>query len=256
MSKWDPTQYLAFGSERLQPALDLLARIPLEAPERIVDLGCGAGNVTRALKARWPDAEITGIDGSKEMLERAREEGPDIAWVEADLNRWQSDEKLDLIYSNAALHWLDNHAELFPRLMGQLAPGGYLAVQMPRNWHAPSHTLITETVVDGPWRETLELLLRPGPSAVPEVYYDILARASGSLAIWETEYCQVLEGENPVAEFVKGSQLKRFLDALDEPERGEFEDAYRSRILAAYPKQKDGKTLFPFRRLFILAGVA
>ncbi|MHA1164408.1 MAG: methyltransferase domain-containing protein [Alphaproteobacteria bacterium] len=251
---WDPAQYLAFGNERLQPALDLLARVPLQAPGTIVDLGCGPGTVTRALKQRWPDAKITGVDGSKEMLARARAEDNELTWVEADMNGWKPDGSLDLIYSNAALHWLDDHGALFPRLMDTLAPGGYLAVQMPRNWQAPSHTSITETVREGPWRETLEPLLRPAPTHAPEIYYDLLGPITLSLAIWETEYCQILEGENPVAEFVKGTQLKRFLDALEEPARSAFEGEYRKRILAAHPKRKDGKTLFPFRRLFILAG--
>ncbi|GBE44245.1 trans-aconitate 2-methyltransferase [bacterium BMS3Bbin10] len=251
---WDPVQYLAFGSERLQPALDLLARVPLDAPGAVVDLGCGPGNVTRALKARWPEAKITGVDGSPEMLARARGENPGIQWVEADMNDWKPGAPADLIYSNAALHWLDDHDALFPRLMDNIAPGGFLAVQMPRNWAAPSHSCITGTVRDGPWRNALEPLLRPGPSHAPDAYYDILAPRTSSLAIWETEYCQILEGDNPVAEFVKGTQLKRFLDALDEPLRGNFENEYRARILAAYPKRKDGKTLFPFRRLFLLAG--
>ncbi len=252
---WDPSQYLAFGNERLQPALDLLGRIPLEAPHTVIDLGCGPGNVTKTLKGRWPGAALTGVDGSPEMLERARAEDPDIEWVEADMNDWRPEAQVDLIYSNAALHWLNNHDVLFPQLVKHLAPGGYLAVQMPRNWGAASHTSITEAVHDGPWRKMLEPLLRPAPSHAPSYYYDLLAPETNTLAIWETDYCQILDGENPVAEFVKGTQLKRFLDALDEPVRGEFESDYRARILAAYPKRTDGKTLFPFRRLFILAGV-
>ncbi|MDA7949083.1 MAG: methyltransferase domain-containing protein [Hyphomicrobiaceae bacterium] len=251
---WDPNQYLAFGDERLQPALDLLARVPLSAPNTIVDLGCGAGNVTKALKARWPHAQITGVDGSPEMLGKARAEAPDIDWIEADLNAWAPETSTDLVYSNAALHWLDDHGTLFPRLMSRVASGGYLAAQMPRNWEAPSHTHIDEAVLNGPWREKLEPLLRPSPSHAPDVYYEALAPVTSVLNIWETEYCQILDGENPVAEFVKGSQLKRFLDALDEPDRTAFENDYRARILAAYPKRGDGKTLFPFRRLFILAG--
>jgi len=251
---WDPNQYLTFGNERLQPALDLLSRIPLDAAGTMIDLGCGPGNVTNTLKGRWPNASITGVDVSPEMLERAHAEDPDITWIEADLNDWRPDTPADLIFSNAALHWLNEHDRLFPQLMQHIAPGGFLAVQMPRNWSAPSHTCITEAVKAGPWRETLEPLLRPAPSHAPSFYYDLFAAETNSLAIWETEYCQILEGENPVAEFVKGSQLKRFLDALDEPARSEFEGDYRKRILAAYPKRMDGKTLFPFRRLFLLAG--
>ncbi len=252
---WDPTQYLAFGDERLQPALDLLSRIPLDSPETVLDLGCGPGNVTRELKGRWPNAAFTGVDSSSEMLERAREQDPGIEWIEDDLNDWRPQTPVDLLYSNATLHWLDEHDKLFPRLMKYLAPGGYLAVQMPRNWLAPSHTCVTVAVHAGPWRELLEPLLRPFPTHEPSFYYEALSPVSNSLAIWETEYCQILEGDNPVAEFVKGTQLKRFLDALDEPERSEFEDEYRKRILAAYPKRLDGKTLFTFRRIFILAGL-
>ena len=250
---WDPAQYLAFASERLIPALDLLSRIPLAAPGTVIDLGCGAGNVTKALKQRWPEAAFTGVDGSPDMLARARAEDPDIEWVEADVNDWRPGDAVDVIYSNAALHWLDDHAALFPRLLGHIAPGGFLAVQMPRNWAAPSHTCIVEAVRAGPWRDKLKPLLRPAPTHAPKVYYDILAPLTSSLAIWETEYCQILEGENPVAEFVKGSQLKRYLDALEEPERSAFENDYRARILEAYPKRENGKTLFPFRRLFVLA---
>lgn len=254
MSKWDPTQYLAFGRERLQPALDLIARVPLAQPGRIVDFGCGAGNVTAALKGRWPQARITGVDGSPEMLDRARAQDPGVEWIEADMNAWRPETPVDLLFSNAALHWLGDHETLFPQLLSHVAPGGFLAAQMPRNWQAPSHTSITETVTSGPWRATLEPLMRQSPSWPPDFYYDALAPITPSLELWETEYCQILEGGNPVAEFVKGSQLKRFLDALDEPRRSAFWEAYCARILKAYPKRADGRTLFPFRRLFILAG--
>lgn len=254
MSKWDPKQYLAFGNERLQPALDLVARIPLENPGSIVDLGCGPGNVTGFLMRRWPNADIYGVDGSSEMLAKARAVLPDVKWIQGDMNDWAPDAPVELIYSNAALHWLDDHASVFPRLMQHVAKGGFLAAQMPRNWAAPSHTLITEVVKDGPWRATLEPLLRQNPTGAPEDYYEILTPHTSTLALWETEYCQIIEGENPVAEFVKGSQLKRFLDALDEPLKSEFWKSYCSRILEAYPKRADGKTLFPFRRLFLVAG--
>jgi trans-aconitate 2-methyltransferase len=254
MSKWDPSQYLAFQGERMRPALDLLARIPLAAPKTIVDLGCGPGNVTPALKARWPEARITGVDGSPEMLERAHAALPDAEWVEADMSDWAPGAPVDLIYSNAALHWLDGHEAVFPQLMEHIAPGGFLAAQMPRNWTAPSHACVSDAVLGGAWRDRLEPLLRASPSQPPDFYYDVLAPVTASLELWETEYCQIMEGENPVAEFVKGSHLKRFLDALEEPEKSAFEDDYRARILAAYPKRADGRTLFPFRRLFIIAG--
>jgi trans-aconitate 2-methyltransferase len=253
---WDPAQYLKFAGPRLRPALDLLQRIDLASPAVVCDLGAGAGNVTRLIAARWPDAQITGVDGSAEMLAKAAAENPDIRWQRADLASWRPDKRPDLIYSNAALHWLDGHDRLFPALFRDLAPGGVLAVQMPRNFTAPSHTLISETALDGPWRATLAPLLRPAPVAAPEFYYDLLSPLAAALDIWETEYLQVLEGDNPVREWTKGTWLSPLLAALEEPLRSRFEAAYGERVAAAYPPRADGRTLFPFRRLFLIARAA
>jgi trans-aconitate 2-methyltransferase len=254
--RWDPSQYLAFADLRLRPALDLLARAPAEAPELVVDLGCGPGNLAPYLKARWPAARILGVDGSAEMLAKARKAAEGVDFVQADIGAWSPNAAPDVIFSNAALHWLDRHDALFPRLLGMLAPGGVLAVQMPRNHGAPSHTQIVATVMDGPWRARLEPLLRPSPTHPPAVYYDLLAPCAARLDIWETEYLQVLEGRDPVKEFTKGSALKPFLDALDGAERGAFEEAYAARLRATYRPQADGRTLFPFRRLFLIAARA
>ncbi len=250
---WDPEQYLAFGDHRLRPALDLIARVPLAAPRHIVDLGCGAGNVTAALRARWPKARIIGVDSSPEMLARARKTTTEIEWIEADLRDWRPERPVDLLFCNAVLHWIDDHAHLFPALLERIRAGGVLAVQMPRNFSAPSHRAMYEAARSGPWRARLEPVIREEPTRPPEFYYRLLAPRVGGLDIWETEYLQVLEGENPVADYVKGTSLKPLLDALDEPERGTFEAAYRERVKAAYPEQPDGRTLFPFRRLFVLA---
>ncbi len=253
---WDPAQYLKFAGPRLRPAIDLLQRIDAESPGTVYDLGAGAGNVTRLIAARWPAARIVGIDGSAEMLAKAAAENPQIKWQQADLAIWQPERPADVIYSNAALHWLDDHNRLFPSLFAGLAPKGVLAVQIPRNFGAPSHTLITETARSGPWRQRLEPLLRPSPVAEPEFYYDLLAPLAASLDIWETEYLQVLDGENPVKEWTKGTWLTPLLAALDEPERSAFETAYGERVAAVYPPRGDGKTLFPFRRMFLIATAA
>lgn len=250
---WDPAQYLKFAGPRLRPALDLLQRIDIEAPSVVYDLGAGAGNVTRLLAARWPAAELTGVDSSAEMLTKAAAENPGIAWQQADLANWRPSRPADVIYSNAALHWLDGHAELMTELLTCLKPGGVLAVQIPRNFGAPSHTSITDTALAGPWRATLEPLLRPSPVAEPAVYYDMLAPRAAALDIWETEYLQVLDGPNPVKEWTKGTWLSPLLAALEEPERGRFEAAYGDRVAAFYPPRRDGRTLFPFRRMFLIA---
>ena len=250
---WNPDQYLKFAAPRLRPAVDLLNAVAHPKPHVVYDLGCGAGNVTRMLAQRWREASIVGVDDSASMLERAAAEFPGAKWVQQRLADWRAELAADVINSNAALHWLPHHGELFPSLLAQLAPGGVLAVQMPRNFGAPSHTMIGDTVRAGPWRERLEPMLQPSPVAPPEFYYDILAPLAARLDIWETEYLQVLDGEDPVKEWTKGTWLKQFLDALDEPQRGAFEADYAARLRTAYPTRADGRTLFPFRRLFIVA---
>jgi len=250
---WNPQQYLAFADHRLRPVMDLLSRIPLEAPERVIDLGCGAGNATKILHQKWPDARITGVDSSPEMLDRARKETPEIAWIQADIATWRPPEPPDVLFTNAALHWLDGHETLFPALAGQIKPGGVLAVQMPANFRAPSHSLIEEIGLEPRWRAAIGPLIKEPPTKEPGFYYDLLAPIAETLDIWQIEYVQVLHGEDPVAEFTKGSWLPHFLEALQEPDRADFEDEYKARLRDAYPKRADGTTLFPFKRLFIVA---
>lgn len=250
---WDPAQYLRFAGERLRPALDLLAQVGAGAPGTVIDLGCGAGNLTPMLVARWPAAKLTGVDSSPEMLARARAEHAQAEFVQADIGAWRPREPVDVLYSNAALHWLGHHERLIPALLEAVRPGGWLAIQMPRNFAAPSHTSIVETIERGPWRARLEPHLRREPVATPDFYWRLLAQRSSELRIWETEYLQVLSGENPVAEYTKGTWLKQFLDRLEDAERAAFEADYRRRVLEHYPPERDGRTLFAFRRLFIVA---
>lgn len=250
---WDPQQYLAFSGHRLRPALDLLSHIPDKGQRSIVDLGCGPGTVTTYLTQRWPEADVVGLDSSEEMLEKAHAAAPGARFEVADIADWAPREPVDLIYTNAALHWLPDHQSLFPALFKQLKPGGILAVQIPRNFGRPSHTSVADAADDGPWSSTLAPMIKPPPTHAPNVYYDILSPLAAKLDIWETDYTQALDGENPVAEWTKGTWLRPFLDALEEPHRSEFENAYRQRVAAAYPKQANGKTLLPFLRLFIIA---
>jgi trans-aconitate 2-methyltransferase len=250
---WDPAQYLKFAGPRLRPALDLLQRIDMEAPASVYDLGAGAGNVTRLIAARWPEARIVGVDSSAEMLAKAAAENPRIEWQQADLATWRPPRPADVIYSNAALHWIEDHAPLFLALFHSLAAGGTFAAQIPRNFGAPSHTSMGEAARQGPWRARLEPLLRPAPVAEPAFYFDLLAPHAARLDMWETEYLQVLDGEHAVKEYTKSTWLSPLLAALDEPERSRFEAAYTELVDAAYPRRPDGKTLFPFRRLFIIA---
>lgn len=250
---WNPQQYLKFGSERLRPAYDLLARVALEAPRDIVDLGCGTGSVTALLRARWPAARIVGVDSSQPMLERARAALPDVTWELADLANWAPAAPVELLVSNAALHWLDDHARLFPRLVSHLRPGGVLAVQMPAQQDAPSHQIGYHLAEGARWRDRLRGHVRRRPILEAQEYYSLLRPRVASLDLWFTEYVQALSGDNPVAEFTKGSFVGAWLSALSADEARDFEADYRRQVAAAYPAGSDGVTLFPFRRFFLLA---
>lgn len=250
---WDPAQYLKFDEPRLRPGLELIARIPAVQPKLVYDLGCGTGALTAELQARWPEAQVIGLDSSPEMLARAAADYPDIKWVEADVVDWRADRAASLLFSSAVLHWMDGHRELFPRLLGYLAPGGWLAVQMPGNFDAPSHRVMHEAAMEGPWRMKLEPVIRYRPVLAPEDYYRLLAPLAAAVDIWETTYLHVLSGDDPVLEWVRGSALRPLLSALTAEERRGFKMQYAAKLREAYPKRADGKTLFPFRRLFILA---
>jgi trans-aconitate 2-methyltransferase len=230
-----------------------LNRVDLSVPNVVYDLGCGPGYITRRLAARWPGARVTGIDASPAMLAEARETVSTINWVHADVASWKPELPADLIFSNAALHWLDGHETLLPRLLSYLRPGGVLAMQMPRNYGEASHTSIVETVDNGPWRDQLRPLLRRQPVAPPETYAALLLPLVGNLDVWETVYLHILPGENPVVEWTSGTGLRPLLTALSADDRARFLAAYGQHMSRAYPPRDDGMTLFPFRRLFIAA---
>ena len=253
MHVWDPSQYLRFGDERLRPALDLLSRVQLAAPTVVYDLGCGSGTSTVILKERWPEAEVIGVDSSTSMLDRARALDVEITWLEGDLTTWEPDAPCDLLFSNAVFQWLDDHEMVFQRLLSSLRPGGVLAVQMPGNYSAPTHTAIAETVRGGPWSDRLEPHLRESPTHDLSIYYDILRPHTTSVDLWETTYAHVLEGDDPVVEWFKGSALRPLLDLLEEAEESAFLKAYGARVGQAYPRRSDGKTVMPFKRLFFVA---
>jgi len=257
---WNPGQYLQYENARLRPALDLLARIGVETPAEVVDLGCGAGNVSRQLARRWPAARIEGVDGDAAMLERARAATAGDGrfwWTQCDLAAWRPRSDVDVLYSNAALHWLDDHARLFPALFARVAPSGVLAVQMPDNFRAPSHQALFDVASRAPWRERLAPQVRRAPVAALARYHDWLEPLAASLDLWAAEYLQWLpkraDGEHPVVAWTRGTALLPFLGALDGAERDAFLGAFAERVEEAYPRRRDGSVLFPFRRIFIVA---
>jgi len=253
MPSWDPAQYAKFGDHRLRPALDLIARIPDIAAKRLVDLGCGTGEITEMLAARWPGAEATGLDSSPDMLGKARALNGRARFVQADAAAWTAAPPVDLLFSNACLQWLPDHALLFPRLIAQVAKGGVFAGQMPHNHAQPSHRLIAELSSQPPFAAPLTGKLRHDPVDAPDAYWRLLRPLVAKLDIWETDYLQVLFGEDAVLEWVRGTALRPVLDALDDDLRLRFVVAYRDALRRAYPREAEGTTLFPFRRLFLLA---
>ena len=251
MAPWDHAQYLKFADERTRPARDLLARVPLDTATDVVDLGCGPGNSTALLVERWPAARVTGVDSSPEMLSRARADLPAVNWVEADIGTWRPAAPVDLLYGNAVAQWLPDHGALLPSLLSHLRPGGVLAIQMPHNHHEPSHRLMRET--PGPWAERLRAV-RATPRVSPVAqYHDWLAPVASRVDLWETTYQHVMSDADAIVEWVKGTGLRPYLDALDASERPAFLEAYRRGVDGAYPPRADGRRLFAFPRLFLVA---
>lgn len=254
MSDWNPALYARFADERARPVADLLARVPLDAPRTVVDLGCGAGASTAPLRARWPNADVLGLDTSPAMLDKARAAVPGARFAEADVAAWVPTAPVDLLFSNATLHWIADHATLLPRLMGFLAPGGVLAVQMPDNLDEPSHALMRAVAAEPPFAE----ILRDAAGARAEIlsfagYHDALAPAAAHVDLWRTTYVHPLAGPEKIVEMVSSTGLKPFVDPLDGEIRAAFLARYGAEIAKAYPRTASGAVLFRFPRLFMVA---
>ena len=250
---WDPKTYLVFGEERTRPARELLARVPTEHPARVVDLGCGPGNSTALLAARWPGADLEGVDSSAEMLSEARQAKFRARWTQADVATWNPPLPYDVIFSNATLQWLGDHQHLLPQIMRHVAKDGIFAFQVPRNFDDPCHTLIHDIARQPRWSDKLANVRDWWNVLEPEAYFDILEPHAKSVDIWETRYVQVLQGEDAVFRWMSGTGLRPFASALEGQERDDFLEEYRVRVDAAYPRRKSGVTLYPFRRLFCVA---
>ncbi|MEU3979540.1 trans-aconitate 2-methyltransferase [Streptomyces sp. NPDC026672] len=261
---WDPAQYLRHADHRARPFADLLARVPRLPgdPPRIADLGCGPGNVTTHLTARWPTAHVTGYDNSPAMLDRALTEhagptpgGGTLDFAHADLRDWTPSTTYDLIVSNAALQWVPGHLDALPVWLDALAPGGTLAFQVPDNIDAPLHTLMRELAATPRWKPRLGDVLRHEDSVHPAAtYLDRLTRLGCATDVWQTTYLHVLTGQDPVLDWVRGTGLRPVLTALaDDPgARDAFVAEYRDLLRGAYPAADHG-TVLPFRRLFAVA---
>jgi trans-aconitate 2-methyltransferase len=254
VTDWNPAAYAAFRSLRLRPALDLLAQVPDLPPGDVVDLGCGDGAAAGALAARWPGRRLVGVDASPAMLDNMLDRAGGYAdRVLADIVTWQPKAPPALIFSNAALHWLPDHARLFPRLAAALAPGGTLAVQMPANFLEPSHRLLRD-LADEMFPDRFDHAGYQPPTA-PAASYLRLLSPFGALSVWETTYHQhlapVADG-HPVRAFTASTAMRPFLDRMTPDQAARFTARYDAALAQAYPPDRDGSTLFPFRRLFLI----
>jgi trans-aconitate 2-methyltransferase len=259
---WDPQQYLRYEHERERPFAELLARIAHPRPRQIVDLGCGPGTTTAQLLQRWPDARVTGIDNSPEMIAHARSlavEGR-LEFRQGDLRDWHPDKPVDVLLSTATLQWVPGHEMLFPTFVHSLAPGGAFAFQVPANFGEPSHTLLYELAQSDRWGARLGHLVRPTPVLEPAAYLGALLATGVQADVWETTYFHILHGPDAVLEWVRGSALRPFLTALETPDVpesdvAEFQSAFAAVLRAAYPRDAEGRSVFPFRRIFGVATV-
>jgi trans-aconitate 2-methyltransferase len=250
---WDPEQYLKFESERARPFFELVNAIDHPRPLRVADLGCGPGGLSASLLPHWPEASIWGIDSSEEMIACARQRAVSdrLRFQCADVATWRAPAPLDVILSNACFHWIPDHGRLLDHLLGQLAPGGVLAFQVPNNFGEPSHLVVEELIREPEWHANFSGV-RPGAVENPDWYLEQLTARGLETVVWETTYYHLLGGPHPVLEWLKGTTLRPLLAVLDEDQRRLFLGACAERLDRAYPRRASG-TIFPFRRLFVIA---
>jgi trans-aconitate 2-methyltransferase len=251
MAAWNAEQYLKYAGERTQPAIDLAARIPVEAPQRVVDIGCGPGNSTEVLARRFPNAHILGVDNSPEMIKAAREAHPQLefALCDAATGLEALGTGFDVAFSNACIQWVPDHPALLWRMLALLRPGGALSIQDPMNFEEPIHRIIAEVSCAWLAGRTPRIFhtLTPGD------YYDLLAESASSFCMWETTYYHTMRSHEDILEWYRGTGLRPYLALLPEADCPAFERDILTRVAAAYPKQKNGGILFRFPRLFMLA---
>ena len=251
-TSWDPALYLSFDDHRSRPFHDLLARVGATSPRRVVDLGCGPGHLTGLLALRWPDAVVTALDSSADMVTAARERG--ISAEQADVVGWMPEPDTDVVITNAVLQWVPTHLRLLPRWIAALPTDAWFALQVPGNFAAPSHALVRELLDQPRWRGVVDLR---GDDAVPEPggYAELLAGTGAALDVWESTYVHRLTGTDPVLEWISGTALRPVRDALSATDYAEFRAELAPRLRGAYPHRPDGSTWFPFRRIFAVAHI-
>ena len=250
---WDPEQYQRYSDERSRAFHDLVDRIRVRGPHLVYDLGCGPGTMTASLSRRWPSAQVIGVDNDPTMLATAAEHADDrVSFQHGDLASFLPPPETDIVVSNAAFQWIDGHAEVLEQLAARIPDHGCLAIQVPGNFSAPSHTVIRDLLAEPFWAQRLPGLQLPAnPVLDAAAYGELFARQGLTVDTWETTYNQILDGADPVLEWVRGSILLPVMDRLAPALQTELLDALRPRLAAAYPRS-DAGIVFPFRRIFAI----
>ncbi|HEX5142856.1 MAG TPA: trans-aconitate 2-methyltransferase [Mycobacterium sp.] len=252
---WNPDVYLNFADHRGRPFFDLLSRVGAEDPRRVVDLGCGPGNLTLTLKQRWPGAVIEALDSSPEMVEAARDRGLD-AHV-GDVTTWAPQSDTDVVVTNAVLQWVPGHTDLLAQWVSELPSGAWFAMQVPGNFEAPSHRAVRAVARRPEFANALSgMRFRDGHVVeTPTAYAGLLSDAGCAVDAWETTYVHELTGETPVLDWIEGTALTEVRSRLDADGWHEFRRQIIPLLDEAYPARRDGRTFFPFRRVFVVAHV-
>lgn len=255
MSDWNARQYLKFKKDRTQPAFDLARRLEYDSPVNALDIGCGPGNSTAVLKARFPGTRVIGVDYSENMVETAKKDNPELEFIKCDISTDLDSlpHDLDIVFSNACLQWVPDHPSLLPRLMGLLKPGGLLAVQIPMNYQEPIHRIIETTVVQNPWTELIPYM-RLFYTLSQEEYYDILSDISTDFSIWQTTYLHRMPSHQAIMDWYSSTGLRPYLDAaVNDKAREDFYQEIFRQVRSEYPVQKNGEIIFRFPRFFFIA---
>ncbi len=259
MSGWNSEQYLKFRAERTQPSEDLAARIPVNSPQKIIDIGCGPGNSTRVLKNKYPDAYILGVDSSENMIEKAKKDNPDMEFellnVPGELDKLAKlSDKFDVVFSNAVLQWIPDHSALLPRLWELLNEGGTLAVQIPMNFDEPIYKIVDGTAKSAKWSGKIGLP-RLFHTLTAEEYFDIISRLTDDFSFWHTTYFHRMPSAESIMEWYKSTGLRPYLEALEKNggDAADLEREIYEQVKKEYPPRENGELIFRFPRFFFIA---
>jgi trans-aconitate 2-methyltransferase len=251
---WNPDLYLKFDKERIQPSIDLVSRIDIEKPSKIIDIGCGPGNSTQILVQRWPGSTIIGVDNSPAMIEKAKKDYPMQEWRILDAGTDEINEKFDLVFSNATIQWIPNHALLLKKFHKMLTENGSIATQIPQFWDMPIGEAIAIVGANSRWVSVTKGVTDLFTIHDRYFYYDQLSELFANIDIWQSDYIHIMDSHLAILEMVRSTGLRPFIDRLKtDIDKKDFEELVLKEIVKDYPLQKNGKVLFPFKRLFFIA---